>query len=378
MRLRVLLQRLLVGACILAPLAGQTQASAENPAPAGACARLIDERGASPATINVAWSLRPQPSERRRLDAQCDSVGPIVWRSLPDPSRRTPAVGGVAIVSWNVHVGGGDVRTLVRQLESGALTGIRVGHYILLLQEAHRRGHDVPSIPSRLRVPRRIELRPETHTREDVITIARSLGLALYYVPSMRNGREAPFEDRGNAILSTLPLAAPRAIELPMGRQRRIAIAATIQRPGVDDPASALQVGVVHLDPLASAKRLWVFATGWRDQQARTLIGNLDPQMPSVLGADLNTWLFGRWEPASRRLARAFPETRLTTTPSGFQSRGRLDVILYRLPMPAASHTWFPRDPCVSGDTRCGSDHRPIVGLIPDRRTDGAIRARVP
>jgi len=39
----------------------------------------------------------------------------------------------------------------------------------------------------------------------------------------MRNGEhEGIAEDRGNAIVSTMPLQRPRLIELPLQRQRRV------------------------------------------------------------------------------------------------------------------------------------------------------------
>ena len=62
----------------------------------------------------------------------------------------------------------------------------------------------------------------------DIVAISRELGLSLIYVPSMRNGGspDDPAEDRGNAILSTLPLSEPVAVELPGERQRRVVIIA--------------------------------------------------------------------------------------------------------------------------------------------------------
>ena len=73
----------------------------------------------------------------------------------------------------------------------------------------------------------------------DVDDIAERFGLSVAYVPSMRNGPARDLvarEDRGNAILSTEPLVDVRAIELPFGKQRRVAITALIQprnKPGL-------------------------------------------------------------------------------------------------------------------------------------------------
>ena len=51
----------------------------------------------------------------------------------------------VVFVSWNVHVGSGDIRSFVNDLRAGVHTdGRRFPHYVLLLQEAVRTG-DVPA-----------------------------------------------------------------------------------------------------------------------------------------------------------------------------------------------------------------------------------------
>ena len=44
----------------------------------------------------------------------------------------------------------------------------------------------------------------------------------------MRNGPELR-EDRGNAIISTEPLLDPFALELPLARQRRVALGAAVR-----------------------------------------------------------------------------------------------------------------------------------------------------
>ena len=163
-------------------------------------------------------------------------------------------------MGWNVHVGGGDLLTLLDRLESGGLTGQPVAQYVLLVQEAYRSEGDVPPVAPGLGVPRRIAPRAANRAREDIVRIARRRGLALYYAPSMRNGDDAPFEDRGNAILSTFPLEELVAVELPFTRQRRVAIGAGIQGRTRDGRPWSVQVASVHLDTLAGASRLWIFA----------------------------------------------------------------------------------------------------------------------
>jgi endonuclease/exonuclease/phosphatase family metal-dependent hydrolase len=161
-----------------------------------------------------------------------------------------------------------------------------------IIQEAYRADGLVPaSIESGARVPRRITPRPKEHLREDIVSIARRRGLALHYVPSMRNGKGWPYEDRGNAILSTLPLSDLAAIELLIDRQRRVAISATVQGVDAQSRPWRLRLVTVHLDAFVGAKRLWIFATGWRGRQAATVLDALDRTEPAVVGADLNTWL---------------------------------------------------------------------------------------
>jgi endonuclease/exonuclease/phosphatase family metal-dependent hydrolase len=99
----------------------------------------------------------------------------------------------------------------------------------------------------------------------------------------MRNGGspDDPAEDRGNAILSTLPLSEPVAVELPGERQRRVVIIAK---------AATISIAVVHLDALGGARRLRLFWTPWmRDWQVRYAAAVL-PDGPLVIGGDLNTW----------------------------------------------------------------------------------------
>jgi hypothetical protein len=78
-------------------------------------------------------------------------------------------------------------------------------------------------------------------------------GFAVLYAPSMRNGEgdardeHGAAEDRGNAIVSTLPLEDPRVIELPLERQRRVAAAATVAGQSVRSRWQ-LEIVDVHLD----------------------------------------------------------------------------------------------------------------------------------
>jgi endonuclease/exonuclease/phosphatase family metal-dependent hydrolase len=165
------------------------------------------------------WKEAADARDRDALDEWCGAVGtpvvngaPVPVAPIDDPSRTT------TVITWNVHVGAGDIAALVGAARSGTLTGKPATSIVLLLQEAARRGGDVPvAVPERSRIAHPII--PPRSAEHDITAVARVLGMHLVYVPSMRNGREA--EDRGNAILATEPLRDVEAIELPLGRQRR-------------------------------------------------------------------------------------------------------------------------------------------------------------
>jgi endonuclease/exonuclease/phosphatase family metal-dependent hydrolase len=356
---------ILAASVVAAPAAPSAAQQADA---AGACRAVVDDQGV-PLAVDVDWVTRAGTRERERLDESCDTVGPIVLRK-PPATFPPGSPDEIAIIGWNVHVGGGDVVMLIQRLQSGALTGRPVSHYVLMLQEAHRLGGGLRALPPGIRVPRRIAPKSGTRMREDILNVARTLNAGLYYVPSMRNGAGPPFEDRGNAILSTLPIDDPQAIELPFTRQRRVAIAAVIR--GVDRAAGpwALRAVTVHLDALAGASRLWIFASGWRARQADALIAALDGLEPSVAGGDLNTWFLGKWERAYKRIEAAYPDTSTTVVPSGRSRHGRLDYVFFRLPPGWMSRTWRPADPCGLGAEKCGSDHRPIVAILTSGRDE--------
>src|SRR5690606_10367913 len=79
---------------------------------------------------------------------------------------------------------------------------------------------------------------------QDITHMAQARGLSAVYVPSMRNGSD---QDRGNAVLTTETLESPLAIELPFGRQRRVAVGATIVLPSGEEP-DVLHVISTHFD----------------------------------------------------------------------------------------------------------------------------------
>jgi endonuclease/exonuclease/phosphatase family metal-dependent hydrolase len=292
--------------------------------------------------------------DRPSLVAWCAAVGPaVIAAAAPEPTPHGSGV--VAIVTWNTHVGGGDLPALVQAIADGSLTGgTPPADVVVLLQEVFRRSATLP-LPAGSGVASAIVEDPPAGARQDIVDAARALGLALYYVPSMRNGRErvaGAFEDRGNAILSTLPLADFTAIELPYERQRRVALAATVTIGG-----AKLRVVSAHLSAAASWKRLRAFSSGVRAREARALAAFFADDVPTVLGVDLNTWSEGPLEPAYRTLQASFPATPRARFTSTFRWGTRLDYLFFRLP--AGWQTDSHRLP-----SRFGSDHYPLMAAI--------------
>jgi endonuclease/exonuclease/phosphatase family metal-dependent hydrolase len=174
----------------------------------------------------------------------------------------------------------------------------------------------------------------------------------------MRNGGPLTSdEDRGNAILSTLPLTDLAAIELPFERQRRVAVAATISGATADGSPWRLRLVSAHLDNMSGVRRLWVAGSEFgRLRQTRGLLRALSGDAPLVLGADMNT-LFGFRDAAYAEAALAFPDTRVTDRRATFQGLLRLDHLFFRLP--AGWSSGFRR-----ADHDYGSDHYPLIGTI--------------
>jgi endonuclease/exonuclease/phosphatase family metal-dependent hydrolase len=324
----------------------------------------------TPLPLPAEEECRPRPtrwvlaeaSDRDVLAAWCENVGPPV---LTAPADTTPpAIDSLLVVTWNVRVGGGDLLALVEDLRAGRLTGAPADHFVLLLQEAHRAGPAVPVAANGRGLARRIAPGPPAGERLDVVEVARRLELGLFYVPSMRNGAspDEPPEDRGNAILSTLPLADPHAIELPFEVQRRVAAVARVAGVTSDGQPWTLRVATAHLDHRSPWTRILDTFGAGRARQARGLMRALAPDRPTILGADLNTWAPGPLERALPVLEQHFSETprdqRLPThTAARVLPIGRLDHLLFRLG--DRQHARVRRI-----DHRYGSDHYPLLGWV--------------
>lgn len=315
--------------------------------------------GAASVSSSIGWLAPALSDERLVLDAWCGAAGPPVIDATPDV---TPAASHeLVVVSWNVHVGAADVPGLVQRLRAGAFTGgVPVSRFVLLLQEARRADPSVPdAIEPGGRVARAIRTAAGSD-RTDIVRVARSLGLALYYAPSMRNGHPLETdEDRGNAILSTEPLSEFTAIELPFERQRRVAVSAIAGGRDVGGRPWRLRVVSAHLDSLASARRLWIAGPRTRGRQARGLLEALRANgrdEPMVIGGDLNTWL-GFSDPAYRAVAEVVPDAARRDRRPTFAGLLRLDHLFARLP-----RGWSVGATRI--DDRLGSDHHPLLARI--------------
>jgi endonuclease/exonuclease/phosphatase family metal-dependent hydrolase len=188
----------------------------------------------------------------------------------------------------------------------------------------------------------------------DITATARTLGLSLFYAPSMRNGAPTVSnEDRGNAILSTLPLDDFTALELPLERQRRIVVAASVRGHGKKGDWT-LRLVSAHFTN-AVGHHLWIASEPARFRQARALATALDVSAPTIVGGDLNTW-FGYDDAAYWELARRFPTARPSDRRPTFCIM-RLDHVLYRLP--EGWHAAVRR-----GESRYGSDHYPLIAEL--------------
>jgi endonuclease/exonuclease/phosphatase family metal-dependent hydrolase len=224
----------------------------------------------------ITWE-RPMDGSDARLNDWCASVGRPVLR--PPAYVADADITNLRIVSWNIKVGAGRAESFIPQQihDAGPNTGV-----VVLLQEAFRAGWDVPeTYPQTLAVPGAIRPRRPT---ADVVGLATQSELWIAYVPSMRNGPATSAsrrEDRGNAILSTEPLRDVTAIELPFGRQRRVAVAATVMPRG--SSGKPVRVVVLHFDrghahdaqAAALAARVKTFAA--------------DNTIPLIVAGDLNS-----------------------------------------------------------------------------------------
>jgi endonuclease/exonuclease/phosphatase family metal-dependent hydrolase len=304
--------------------------------PAGVPATLSCLGGGSA----VAWR---RAAADRRLDWWCARVGPPLVRDVAASGR----IDALVIVSWNVHVGAGRVDQLLERLPAAGGPAARGIGIVLLLQEAFRSGGEIPIAGSGGAVPDRIA--PPADAL-DVDAMARRLGMAVAYVPSMRNGGLDVREDRGTAILSTEPLSDVTAIELPFGRQRRVATSAMVHPRG----GAPLRMISAHLDS--------VLSVGGQRRQAQSLATYLSSLVadgpPVVVAVDTNARL-GRHDRTVETIAAVLPA--LSCRPPVVPLRVlETDFLFTNLERGRVRS-------CRVEPAEYGSDHRPLVMIVPVR-----------
>jgi endonuclease/exonuclease/phosphatase family metal-dependent hydrolase len=311
--------------------------------------------GTRSAEVTVRWLALSDPDSVKASRQWCEAVGPVATGTVP-PDESRPERASLLVVAWNVAVGAGDVEQLLRTLtQQERRAGREDPDFILLLQETYRAGEAVPvRYGSPVRIPSRIAA-GERHGR-DVVSLATRLGMNFLYVPSMRNGEAATgeaAEDRGNAILSTLPLRDVTAIELPLEHQRRVAVAATVQRSG-----SVVTVVSVHLDTRRDLSRGSIFAgPAARHRQAAALvdaISGMGAAGPVIVAGDFNTFA-GPREPAIRSIEKRFDRVSCGS-PLTHRWRLQLDYVFTSEPELLSSCDRLP--------DRFESDHHPLVARV--------------
>lgn len=328
----------------------------ERPSAPGPAA--ITECASRNEASHVSWHAA-EPTDAVELARWCRAVGLPLFVNTPPTVSTPPPLDEFVTLSWNAHLAKGQLTDLIDDLRAGKLTNGRpVRHFALLVQELYRRGDGVPVFDTRDRSA--FAIVPRDPDAADVEDYAQSLGLSLLYVPSMRNGAELR-EDRGNAIISTEPLLDPMAIELPLARQRRVAVNAGVM---VSTPAGVGRLELVntHLEPLSSPRTLWIFKNP-RGRQVRAILDWLDaPRFTAshvagvVLGGDFNTVTGGDREEGYRH-ARAWSKSLRHEDARRTHLMGRLDYLFFRLP--AGWHGSTTRL-----DARFGSDHYPVIGTF--------------
>ena len=309
--------------------------------------------------VPVTWH-QGRADDTVELAQWCQAVGAPIFVQAPASVDAPPPLDELAVVTWNAHLAEGRLVDLIGELRAGAFTSGRpVQHFVLLLQELYRGGNDVPPFMPGARTA--FAILPRNPHATDARRYAASLGLSVLYVPSMRNGADL-LEDRGNAIISTEPLLDPLALELPLERQRRVAISTAIHVT-INERPTRLELFNAHLEPLSSPKSLWVFRNP-RRPQARAILDllktprfdNGEASVGTVLGGDFNIVQRGIDEEAYQE-TRAWSTSLASENQRNTHAMGRIDHLFFRL-----AEGWSARTERL--ENRFGSDHYPVLGTF--------------
>ena len=354
--------RVAAGAAIVA-LAVTTACAGLPPAPDSSHLAALPCRQVVPKAAPIAWWSAASRRDRDDLARWCATVGPVLFEPARTSEEASPT-DTLFVVSWNVHVGSGDVDALIGSLRAGEFTaGTRVSSFVLLLQEAYRRDDAIPArLQSEYGVPSRIAAR--RGRGPDVLHLWRDAGLALLYAPSMRNGfTDRDREDRGNAIASTFALGQPAVLELPLEHQRRVVAVAVVHGRTTRGEPWIVRLADVHLDTALALMRGGPSAA--RRRQAEALVAALAATAPdtdhltTIVAGDFNT-IFGSREPAVAYLRAAFPDAPASSDVSTFSGplgfRATLDHVFVGGRVKSVEVRRL--------SSRFGSDHYPLLTTI--------------
>ena len=266
-----------------------------------------------------AWYLPEAEGGQGRLEDWCGTVAPPVV--LPEPTANFGGLRSgdtLTVVSWNIDVGGGDVPAFLETELGVACDGnssrlaAGAAHFVLLVQEAFRRSNDIPETPPGATIPRAVAEDERPGERLDAVEVASRCGLSLVYLAAARNGsdqRDGEREDKGVAVLSTLPLEDVFFIELPYEAARRVAASATVR----DESGRRLRLANLHLISAVGPSRALTTGNGSRLRQGMAVADALgqaeagDEPISTLLAGDFNTW--SNRETTLRRLREQFPDS---------------------------------------------------------------------
>jgi endonuclease/exonuclease/phosphatase family metal-dependent hydrolase len=313
-----------------------------------------------PSIHDIEWVLATDSSELPIMMRWCSTIGPVVVEEGLFSGDAGDA-DSVAVITWNTHVGGGDIRRFVDDLRAGVVTGAPVQHFVLLLQEVYRASDLLPDSLKGVAVPARIAISPPSGKRVDIVQSARDAQLNLFYVPSMRNGAPPlPEEDRGNAVLSSMRLHGLRAVELPFEIQRRTAQIVQIRGSTNDGDLWQIALLNVHLDTRSRLLRGYASIGLGRRRQIQGALRALPDDSAAVIAGDFNTWAPDFAERVLPYLRALFDDTPVVATGSTFTAgrfSRRLDHMFFRLP-----DGWTATYRRL--DSRYGSDHYPLLAWV--------------
>jgi endonuclease/exonuclease/phosphatase family metal-dependent hydrolase len=321
----------------------------------------------------VDWYFPVNAGDNERLDRWCGSLGPVVLESVPAAPFRVFEPGDSVVVAvWNTDAGAGYLTAFLEAelgLQcDGDASSLRDGapHVVLLVQEALRRSNEIPDVPKSRVTPPPVQEHTHPGPRLDVVEVARHCGLSHFYAPAARNDyrpRDGKREDKGNAILATLPLSDPIVVELPFEAARRVVPLATVR----DAAGNGLRVASVHLITTPPPWRALVTGGSSRHRQALGLVDALQRiedgcrdgcPIATVAAGDLNTW--STRETTLRYLREHFPDS---PPPLAEPTRGPFptDHLMFRA---GAGGVRILPDSYRRVDDPYYSDHHPIVATF--------------